>query len=232
MAWSLLCDDPFTHADTAVGLAGTTTGVPTPSTGREWTEVQGSVWNVVSNQAKGTPEGVIGTGYLRDFLRRPARESRVDARIIADYPTAMKTDGFPGLGLRQQAGGDYYLAHLDFANAKTYVYKVVSGTPTAIVNGDAWTGPYDNTHTCSLEFSALGTGTTRLAYIVTDTTTSTVVNSGAATDTAASLQAAGYFLLVCWANSAGSVFYERVRTYEIGLDWYAPNAYEQQFIDN
>lgn len=212
MSWRVVCDDDFTHADTSVGGAGTTTGVPTTGgASGPWKDVAGSLFNIVSNKLQAA-EGVTN-GFLTQFLTRPSGEDSVGQQISMTGNVPESGSGIViGVGLRYQSGsGNYYLAHLldgggGSPPGQINVYKIVSGSPSSIIGGaQNWTTPMVSGHNYTIILAANDpiSGTTTLDYTVHDETANADVMSGSVDDSESSLQSSGGYAVVPWAAFSG-----------------------------
>ncbi len=70
MSWTQVITDSFFRANTSTGSAGSTTGA-----GNNWTDVEGGVWNIQSDQLNGTTNNT--NGYIVNFLLRPSGENHL-----------------------------------------------------------------------------------------------------------------------------------------------------------
>ena len=196
MAWTQVISDTFTRANTSTGGAGTTTGA-----GNNWTDEAGGTYNISSDTLLCTSSNL--SGYATQLLERPVGEAAVGQRIVATLiagnPTAQV-----GLGLRCQTTlGSYYLANYAPNTQQILLYACVAGGPTNIAGGVSVGSPTAG-HTLQFDFYAVGTNPTTLKLTVTDTTTSTVLNTLTVTDSTSALQSAGVPCLAVWAGNTGT----------------------------
>ena len=212
MPWSVIIDDTFARADTTAGAAGTTTGG-----GNGWIDVQGGVATINGNRLYMTTDVVDGSQYIRDFLLRPTGENQQDSRLVFKTAVGGSAVAQWAVILRRQAGGDRYI--LGFDSGQYHVFKIVAGAVISLANAVP-TG-FNAAHVYQSDFTAVGINPTVLTATLTDLTTSTVVATVTANDSAASLQTTGQFgLYVTTANGTAVVAtarYAEVATYGPGV---------------
>jgi lysophospholipase L1-like esterase len=193
----------------STGSAGSTTGA-----GNNWTDVNGGVWQIQSDQLKGTPDSTNNTQYERDFLTRPSGENEQDQQIIIDT-SALPGGGWNGAcmaALRVQNNGnhDAYLALID-GSGNADLYSWVGGTLT-LVHGASYT--YTSGDTYELTAAVYGVSPTNYSFQVVNTTTSTTVASFSGTDSTSGLQTSGMYGIDINGNTTSSALeFTRVRTY-------------------
>jgi len=217
-AWNTVIDDNFSHADTSTGGAGTTTGVPTQG---GWTDVHGGVWQIITDQAKGTSDGSTNS-WARDFLLSPATSDTLDERIVGttgggNSTGSTGTNFWMSLRYNPNSGNaTQYACRMDWQNNDFTVYALTGQTIDATVLTGAISPAPNASDTYTFDCSAVGSGPTTISVTVTDTTTSTVVGSGSATDSTAALQSAGQVGLIAGTGSPNTPvdLWSHVTTYD------------------
>ena len=162
------------------------------------TDVQGGVYSTGGGLI-GTPEGTVGSAYLRDFLVRPSGENSLTSQVVLDLPASGSNTGASvgGVVRFQPATKSYYMASVTYASpgASLTIYSVVSGTVTA---KSSVSFSYNNAHSYEIGIIASGTNPTTLSATVLDTISGTSLTCSASDSTAA-LQVAGAAGAVVWA---------------------------------
>ncbi len=192
MSWVQVITDSFSRANTSTGSAGSTTGA-----GNNWTDVEGGIWNIQSDQLNGTTNNT--NGFIVNFLLRPSSENHLAARIVTTLivNTSMSLE----CNLRyQSASQNNYHLDVNFAGGHAAFFTRIGGSFTQI--GATQTFGPSAGHTYTVDFAVTGTSPTTLAMTITDVTTSTViVNNYTQTDSTSGLQVAGGYAIT--AGSPG-----------------------------
>jgi lysophospholipase L1-like esterase len=211
MSWALVVNDNFSRANTSPGGAGTTAGA-----GNGWVDVHGGVFQIVSNQLKGTGDGIDNNSWSRDFLLRPSSENHADQQIISTIPVgAPSSAGYWNIHRYNNLGTQSYYAILyDPGTPKIQVYAINGTSPTQI--GSNIGAGYNSGHSYSWTTSVTGGVTPVISWVLTDITTSTVVSSGSVTDSSAvGPLGSGQYGVVANSpsSSSGVILWSNIATY-------------------
>jgi hypothetical protein len=169
MAWGLVLDDSFVHADTVAGAAGSTTGVgttPAIGTPNGWTDLAGSIYSIASGLLVANPPG---GSFATQLLLRPAGEIvGADQRVVATTEPGAGGGQKWAVVLRWASAGNFYLLEFNDVNKDVNLYAVLGGSPT-LVDGRAIAGVTVG-HQYRVDVSATGLNPTTLGVTVTDLT--------------------------------------------------------------
>jgi len=206
--WTSVVSDNFTRANTSTGGAGTTTGA-----GNNWTDQNGGVWNINSNQLVGT----VSTHSIVAWLTRPSGEAATNSRITGSFVYNSTVMSEAALGLRMQVGTitQSYLARLlpsdnGAVNPVITIYSYNNtGTQLAVSGNLTLTNG-----TYTLDFSAVGTNPTALTLTLFDSS-GAQVSQITATDSTSFLQGPGMQYLLTWAqpSTTQAIHWTQATTY-------------------
>ena len=188
-------DDGFQHANTSVGGAGSTTGLPTtPAVGTTngWTDINGSCAQINSNLAKlNVPNGVT------DKIIRFENQADQHIQIFTDL---IPSGGWIGANLRFPNSGGADNCYWIFAtDSSMQIFQRPSGGSIAGTSPGTITG---GTHYYMLDVSAVGSVITATLY---DQGTSAPAQTGAV-DAPGSLVATCTATDATWAGSTNGRF--------------------------
>ncbi len=200
---------------------GTGTGLyDTASTGLRGSilDVKGGVWSNsgTGGNFQGDASVAGSTGYTNAHAQFGAAYCGLLTRIKAYLPASLASGVSHAVAVRRQANGDCYLCDWDRSNGKLILYKLVSGTLTAISSFSNASAPYSSGDAYSIDLTPTGTSPTTLAVTLRDETTSSVVFADSSvTDSSSTLQRQGYPSIACWGTT-GTATFTRVQLYGDG----------------
>jgi hypothetical protein len=229
--WNLIHDlDYSSQPDTLPGGAGSSGG---GGFGGILTDCNGGVWSVSGGALVSTPDSVDINTLDRDFLSLPAVERHRDQRLVITTETGSNGSNLWGAALRYDpATGNHYRMLMGrglSANGDCYMFKRVGGVVTPFTGPGEFTSlstPYDPSHRYDIDCQAVGNNPTTLSVTVTDLTTSLVVASISASDSAGPLQSGGLYSLDAAANPTFSATtpYHRIRSYSAATLGVSPGS--------
>lgn len=196
MAIITVVDDNFNRTNTSPSASP-------GSVGNNWNDVSGNNFSIQSNKLNKIAGGV------NIVLRRPTSEKYQNQGITEYFQ--MSTTGYYTVGLRVlDANTSYYYSTISRADNTLYLGRTIGGSSTAI-STKAITG-LNNTTNYRLNFEVSGINPTTLTALLYNDDTNTLIDSLTTTDSNASLQTTGSYLITGFSTG-------------VALDWDRAFAY-------